>query len=162
MNNRLKKWLIVAVVILTCVGLDQLTKFIAISNLKEMESIIVIDNFFYWTLCYNPGGAWSIFSDNTGLLIAVSILALGLIMYTIYKSKNTLYNVAASVFTGGLLGNLIDRIAQSEVTDFIDFLIFGYDFPVFNVADIFICVSAVFIILAIFKEEKENEQQSSK
>ena len=162
MKSNLKKWLIVAAIALACLGLDQLTKFIAISNLEEMHSVPVIKEFFSWTLCYNTGGAWSIFSDSTWLLVIVSILALGLLIYTIYRSKNILYNISASIFMGGLLGNLIDRIAQSKVTDFIDFLIFGYDFPVFNLADIFICVSAVFIIIAIFKEEKENEQQSSK
>ena len=62
---------------------------------------------------------------------------------------------------GGLVGNLIDRVFNHKVTDFIDFLIFGYDFPVFNIADICICVSAVFIVLSILKEDKKDGKEVS-
>lgn len=161
MKNNWKKWLIVASIALACIGIDQLSKNIAINKLVEFHSVPVINKFFYWTLCYNTGGAWSIFSDSTWLLVTISIIALGLIVYTLYKSDSKLYDVSASVFIGGLIGNLIDRIVQGKVTDFLDFVIFGYDFPVFNVADICICVSAVFICLSILKEEKENEHESS-
>lgn len=162
MKHSLKKWLIVASISLVCLVLDQVSKLIAINKLIEFHSVPVINKFFYWTLCYNTGGAWSIFANSTWLLAIISIIALGLITYTIYKSENKLYNVSASVFLGGLLGNLIDRIFHGKVTDFIDFVIFGYDFPVFNLADIFICVSAVFIVLAILKEENADGNEISK
>ena len=101
------------------------------------------------------------FSDNTIMLVIISVIALCLIIYTLFKSKNKLYDIAASVFMGGLIGNLIDRVSKGKVTDFIDFVIFGYDFPVFNVADIFIVVSAVIILIAVFKEEKEDGKENS-
>lgn len=161
MKHSLKKWLIVGLIVLGCIALDQGSKLIAINNLVEYHSVPVIKGFFYWTLCYNPGGAWSIFSDNTLALIIISIVALGVLIFTMFKSRNKMYDVASSVFMGGLIGNLIDRVINHEVTDFIDFIIFGYDFPVFNLADIFICVSAAFIVLSILKEEKENGIENS-
>ena len=157
MKSNLKKWVLILSITLLCVLLDQISKTIAINNLVEFHSVPVINNLFYWTLCYNTGGAWSVLSSSTWLLTIISILALGLVIFTLYKSQSKLYNVTASIFMGGLIGNLIDRLVQSKVTDFIDFVIFGYDFPVFNVSDICICISAVFIVFLILKEEKENE-----
>lgn len=159
-NKLIKVGFIVGIVIL-CVFLDQISKVIAINNLVEGHSVALINNFFYWTLCYNTGGAWSMFSDNTIMLVIISVIALCLIIYTLFKSKNKLYDIAASVFMGGLIGNLIDRVSKGKVTDFIDFVIFGYDFPVFNVADIFIVFSAVIILIAVFKEEKEDGKENS-
>ena len=158
------KWVRIAIIIgvcLFCITLDQVSKLIAINNLVENESVTVINDFFYWTLCYNKGGAWSIFSNATWALVLVSIIALGLVIFTIVKSKNKMYDIAASVFIGGLVGNLIDRLFNSKVTDFIDFVIFGYDFPVFNIADICICISAVFIMISILKEEKKDGKEIS-
>lgn len=161
MKNKLIKIGCIVGVVVLCVLLDQISKVIAINNLVEGRSITLINKFFYWTLCYNTGGAWSIFSDNTIMLVVISIIALCLIVYTLFKSKSKLYDIAASVFMGGLIGNLIDRVSKGKVTDFIDFVIFGYDFPVFNIADIFIVVSAVVILIAVFKEEKENGKEDS-
>lgn len=162
MKNKWVKAGLVIGICLFCVVLDQVSKLIAINTLEEFESITLVDNFLYLTLCYNTGGAWSMFSNSTWLLALISVIALGLIIYTVIKSKSRMYNLAASVFMGGLIGNLIDRITKSKVTDFIDFLIFGYDFPVFNVADICICLSAVFIILSILKDDKKDGNEISK
>ena len=162
MKNNWIKYSLVAVIALVCISLDQVSKLIAINNLIEYKSVPVINNFFNFTLCYNTGGAWSIFSNATWLLVIISIIALGFIIYTIIKSKSNLYTISASVFMGGLIGNLIDRIFNSKVTDFLDFIIFGYDFPVFNFADIFIVVSAALIIFAILKEENKEEIKDGK
>ena len=161
MKNKWIKYSLVASIAIVCVLLDQVSKLIAINNLNELKSVPVINNFFYWTLCYNTGGAWSIFSNATWILALISIIALALIIYTVIKSKNSMYIISASVFMGGLIGNLIDRIFNSKVTDFIDFVIFGYDFPVFNIADIFIVISSIFIILVVLKEENSNGKDSS-
>ena len=152
------KYSIIASIVVVCVLLDQITKIIAESNLKEYQSVPVIKGFFDFTLCYNTGGAWSIMSDATWLLIVISILALGLMIYTLIKSKDLLYIISASVFCGGLIGNLIDRVVNVGVVDFLDFNIFGYDFPVFNVADTFIVVSAILIGISIILEDKKEKK----
>lgn len=161
MNNKWLRIIIISSIVLVCILFDQISKSIAINNLIFLDSVPVIDNFFYWTLCYNTGGAWSLFSNATWALVIVSIMALGAIIYTLVKSKNKLYDIAASIFIGGLLGNLIDRIAKGKVTDFIDFIIFGYDFPVFNIADIFIVVSAILIGISVLKEDDKDGNKNS-
>lgn len=153
------KYSIIGAIVVICVFLDQITKFIAESKLQEYRSVPVIEGFFDLTLCYNTGGAWSILSNATWILIVISIIALGTIIYTLITSNNKFYLISASIFAGGLIGNLIDRLFNIGVVDFLDFTIFGYDFPVFNVADIFIVVSAVLVGLSILIEEKKEPKK---
>ena len=83
-------------------------------------------------------------------------------IYTLIKSKDLLYIISASVFCGGLIGNLVDRIFNVGVVDFLDFNIFGYDFPVFNVADTFIVCSAILIGVTIILEDKKEKKSEVK
>ena len=113
------------------------------------ESISIINNFFNITYVKNTGAAWSMFSDRTYLIIIMSsIIILGLILY-VYKnrSKDKLEKISYSLIIGGALGNLIDRIIYGYVIDFIDFKIFGYDYPIFNFADTFIVIGVILLII---------------
>jgi signal peptidase II len=65
-----------------------------------------------------------------------------------------------SLLIGGLLGNLVDRIIFGYVRDFFDFYIFGYDFPIFNVADIGVVVGILILIILIIKGDLVNEDRS--
>ena len=154
--KKYKSLIIVISIIVACFALDVITKTIANNSLELLKENTVINNFFYLTLCYNTGGAWSIFSGNVPLLIIVSLLALGLIIYTMIKAESKFYLYSSSLFVGGLIGNLFDRIVYGKVIDFLDFVIFGYDFPIFNIADCFICVGVGLMLLAIIKEEKKD------
>ena len=154
--NKYKQVIFITIVSIACFVLDLISKIIAKDVLTVFEKNEVINNFFYFTLCYNTGGAWSIFSGNVIFLIIISIIALGIVIYTMVKSKTKLYRYSCAVFIGGLLGNLYDRIFFGKVTDFLDFIIFGYDFPVFNIADCFICIGVVLMLIAIIKEEKND------
>jgi signal peptidase II len=153
------KYSLISSIVLVCVLLDQISKIIAESNLKEYQSVEVIKGFFDLTLCYNTGGAWSILSNSTWLLILISVVALGFMIYTLIKSKDMFYVISASIFSGGLIGNLIDRLFNIGVVDFLDFNIFGYDFPVFNIADTFIVVSAILIGVSIILEDKKENKK---
>ena len=153
--RKYKSIICIVLISVMCFVLDLITKRIAINNLVEFEKNEIISNFFYFTLCYNTGGAWSIFSGNVTFLIVISFIALGAIIYTMVKSKTDFYKYSSALFIGGLLGNLYDRIFFYKVTDFLDFVIFGYDFPVFNIADCFICVGVVLMLVALLREEKK-------
>ena len=159
--NKYKNIIIICIISILCFVLDLVTKIIANNTLVAYEKNEVINNFFYFTLCYNTGGAWSIFSGNIIFLITVSLIALGLVIYTMIKSKTNFYKFSSAMFIGGLLGNLYDRIVYGKVIDFLDFKIFGYDYPVFNVADCFICVGMVLMLIALIKEEKKNGTASA-
>lgn len=156
--KKYKSIFIISIIVITAFLLDVTTKNIANNNLKLLYKNEIIDNFFYFTLCYNTGGAWSIFSGNVPILIIVSLICLGIVVYTIIKSKSNFYKYSSALFIGGLLGNLCDRILYGKVIDFLDFVILGYDFPVFNVADCFICVGVGLMMIAMIREEKDNER----
>lgn len=158
--KKYKSIIIVSLIIVAGFAMDLITKTIANNTLAVFKENQVINGFFYLTLCYNTGGAWSIFSGNVAMLIIFSLLALGLVIYSMVKSTSKFYLYSSSLFVGGLLGNLFDRMVYGKVIDFLDFVIFGYDFPVFNVADCFICIGVALMFVAIMKEEKENGKES--
>ena len=108
----------------------------------------------------NTGAAWGMFSGKVIGLILVSVLMLvALFVFNQFvKNKNTFYCISFGFVIGGAVGNLIDRIAFNYVRDFI-FLDFWPSFPVFNVADSFLCVGAVMLaIFILFMQGKRSEK----
>lgn len=154
-----KKTFIIAVAILI---LDQLSKSIIEVYLKFNETVKVIKNFFYLTLSHNTGGAWGIFDDYSFIFIILSFVAFLIILKFMLSFKNnTRNNIAFGCLIGGLLSNVADRIFLGYVRDFLDFHIFGYDYPIFNIADIAIVIGVFFLIIAILKgEDKKDENKS--
>ena len=142
----MKKMYIVSLLV---VILDRITK-IVVENLLDGKVIDVIKNFFYLTFVKNEGAAFSILENKVFLLSILGVLALVALIYIITKyNKN---NIGYFFLIGGLIGNLIDRIFLGYVIDFIGFNIFSYSFPIFNIADIFIVLGAIFII---FEKDKK-------
>ena len=149
-----KKVIILSIIFLM---IDILSKIVIDNFLSLNESIIIINNFFRITKAYNYGASWSILSGYQFILILVSIIAL--ILLVIYSKNftfNNRNNIAFSMLYAGILGNLLNRIFLGYVIDFFDFKIFNYDYPIFNMADIFIVISTFLIIIAILKKEDEN------
>ena len=108
----------------------------------------------------NTGAAWGMFSGETIWLIIVSVLMIvALFVFNHFvKNKNTFYCLSFGFVIGGALGNLIDRIWLNYVRDFI-FLDFFPTFPVFNIADSFLCVGAVMLaIFILFMQGKKSEK----
>lgn len=134
--------------------IDQIIKFFVSSKMILNESIILINNFLNLTYVQNKGAAFSLFSGNRIFLVAVGVLALIIFIYYISKlDKIKEIDVFTySLFLGGLLGNLLDRIIYGYVIDYIGVNIFGYRFPIFNFADICIVVSIILIIIDMIKE----------
>ncbi len=155
-----KKILIFAIITL---ALDQLTKILACTFLNLNESVKIINHFFYLTLCHNFGAAWGIFKDSKIIIIIGTLIALFLIYHFIFCFKKNLRNdFAFGLLFGGLAGNLIDRIVFGYVRDFLDFYIFKYDYPVFNIADMAIVIGVILLIYAVIKGEDVNETNSTK
>ena len=133
---------------------DQLTKVLADLFLKLNESKVIIDNFFNITYVQNVGAAWSILSNQRLLLILIGIISIGLIYSFINDFKDNKRNILAfGLLIGGILGNLLDRIFLGYVRDFLDFKIFNYNYPIFNVGDIAIVVGIILLFVAILKGE---------
>lgn len=143
--------------------LDQMIKFIITKNMQVLESIAVIPNFFQIHYIQNEGAAWGILNNQTLILTLISALAL--ILLNRYLQKETTFTklsvLGYGLLMGGMMGNLIDRILHNHVIDYLDFHIFGYDFPVFNLADIGIVIG-IFLLLYEMIRSELHEHRSRK
>ncbi len=148
---------------LLLIVIDQIVKILVINKMALQQSITIINNFFNITYVRNTGAAWSILSGNVLLLIMISVLALVTIYYYLIKDKdlNKIDIVSYSMLIGGIIGNLIDRIVHGYVIDYLDFKIFNYNFPIFNIADTLIVISIIIIgislIVGEYREQNRNK-----
>lgn len=133
---------------------DQFSKFFIVSHFALGQKLTVIENFFQITNVRNTGAGFSILTDQTAFLSAVSLLAVIALIYLLRKEKDLLTRISYLMIIAGAIGNLIDRFRLGYVVDFLDFYIFGYDFPVFNIADSFITVGCFLLILINLKESR--------
>lgn len=141
-------------IIIAIVLLDQITKLYIASELAYAAQIEVIPGFFSITHRVNTGAAWSVFEGQMTMFYVITVIALVIFGYYFkdidFKSKK-IYSIGISMLIAGTIGNFIDRIRVQGVIDFLDFIIFGYDFPVFNVADVSLNIGiALFIIAVMF------------
>ena len=139
--------------------LDQITKFIIASSMKVGDSFEVIPNFLNITSHRNDGAAWGILSGKMSFFFIITIIILVvLIVFYIKEAKNNLLmQIAISLLFAGALGNFIDRVLNGEVVDFVDTYIFGYNFPIFNVADSSLTIGVLLIIIALLTDMKKEE-----
>ena len=135
-------WLVLSIVAITLV-IDQLTKFLVVNYMTIGQSISVIDNFLYITSHRNEGAAWGILQGKMTFFYIVTLVVIGVVILWIRRldlKKEKLLIIALSLILGGALGNFIDRVMYQHVVDFINTYIFGYDFPIFNIADSALCI----------------------
>lgn len=137
-------------------AIDQYSKYLVDSLLKPQVSYPIIKNFFSLTYVRNTGAAFSILQDQLLFLIITSFIAIIVIIYLLIKTKETevLSRISYLFILSGAIGNNIDRLKLGYVIDFLDFIIFKYDFPIFNIADSLICIGAFLLIINILKEYK--------
>ncbi|MBW0761291.1 signal peptidase II [Mammaliicoccus lentus] len=149
-------WSIFIVII---IALDQLTKYMIVKSLEIGDSVKVIKNLLYITSHRNDGAAWGILQGKMWLFYIVTIVVL-VILVMFFKSEGygkPLIQFGLSLLIAGSIGNFIDRLFRSEVVDFIDTYIFGYNFPIFNVADAALTIGVIVLIIVILFEGKEEK-----
>ncbi len=136
--------------------LDQIIKIIVEHQLFLRQSIEFISGFFSVTYVQNYGAAFSVLTGNRIFLIVIALVALLMIYQCFINGKllNKIEQITYGLLVGGIIGNLLDRMFRGYVVDYLDFQIFHYDFPVFNLADISIIVSALLILWMMVKGEK--------
>ena len=137
---------------------DRITKILVSSYFELNIKNKVIDNFFYITNCHNTGAAFSIFSGNIIFLILITLIVIYLIYISLKNKKNlsNLSKISYGLLLGGIVGNLFDRLFYGYVIDFLDFVIFKFDFAIFNVADMAIVIGAFMFL--IFEGSDKNER----
>lgn len=148
-----KKMIILTIIF---IFIDQITKGLVNIYMNVNDSINIINNFFSLTYVHNYGAAFSMLSGARYIFIFTTIIALNLIYWFFIKDKKlTIYEIVIySMLLGGIIGNLIDRVLFGYVIDFFDFNIFGYDFAIFNVADSFIVISVILLIIQEVKNAR--------
>ena len=109
----------------------------------------------------NTGGAWGFLGEHLWMLIAVTVVFLVVVVVVENKLRIThpLYSVAMSFVVGGACGNFIDRIVLGGVRDFL-FFEFAPTFPTFNIADSFLCVGMVLILIYTFFVHKDSDEEN--
>lgn len=133
-------------IFLACVAIDQISKYLIVSNLSLGEMAPFLGSFMQFKYILNTGASFSILEGYQWLFIVLTILVTIVVIYLYYKSDKAdkIFRICLAVFLGGVWGNFIDRIRQGAV---IDFFYTGW-FATFNVADCFINIS-VFAIIAM-------------
>ena len=152
-----------ALIVLTVVMLDQLTKWQVTGAMRLHESISIIPDFFSLTYIRNSGAAFGILAgSHAGFRLVffalTSVLALVLLgtIYARLSPADWIGQVSVASIFGGAVGNLIDRIRAGEVIDFLDFSLWGHHWPAFNVADAAITVGVCFLIGHLFQQKPEG------
>ena len=150
------------IIILTIFLVDRISK-VYIIKLSEIEGIvdIYLTPFLNFYLIWNKGIAFGLLSFNESyiyIIITSIIIIISTIIMTMAIKSNGFKRLSLIIVFGGSIGNLFDRIYYSAVPDFIDFHIMGYHWFVFNIADIFITMGIMCLILdEIFNDNKKNE-----
>lgn len=142
------------VLLVAVILLDQLTKWGIQSTIDLNESIEIIPGFFSLTYVHNTGAAWSMLEGKMVFFYIITIIFLiGMVYFYRTLDKNDwLSRIGVVLMIAGALGNFVDRLFLQYVRDFLDFIILEYDFPVFNVADISLCVGVGCIVLSMLLE----------
>ncbi len=161
--------IILAAIILGVVGLDQLTKHLVLAYLANGESVRWIPHVVHFTYVRNEGAAFGMFSDHRWVFMvfsSVAIVALGVYLFRFCKSDMWV-KVSLAMVIGGGIGNMIDRIAWGSVVDFIElpFLwlpLLNMYFPIFNVADSFVTVGAVILVVCLIRMQVRETREEKK
>ena len=147
------------------VVIDRVTKWIVQNTLDygsyDPSSMVeVIPNFFYICHIGNTGAAWGMFHDQSFLLAIFSLVALVLLYF--FRNglglRSIYVQLSLGMVTGGILGNLYDRLVFNHVVDFLDLHLGFYRYPAFNVADASILIGVLLFCYYSFKEEAARKQ----
>lgn len=139
--------------------LDFFTKKWAVSALKGKDGIDVINGVFRFSYVENRGAAFGILQNRRFVFIALTLVITAVLVLYVFKNKNSgaFLKFGAALVVSGALGNLADRIILGYVVDFLDFCLIS--FPVFNVADCFVCIGAAMLAVYYIFIEKDSSDE---
>ena len=159
MSKKKKYFLLADVIILiVLVALDQITKYLAVINLKDKPAIPIIQDVFELNYLENRGAAFGVLQNQKIFFLIISIIIVCVVVFVLFKvpddkKYNVMHVLLVMVASGGI-GNMVDRIRFDYVVDFFSFVLIN--FPIFNVADIYVTVSMIgfaILILFVYKDE---------
>lgn len=154
---------------LIVIVLDRLTKIWVKKHVVLGGHIVIIPHVFSISHVLNPGAAFSLFTNSsdphrthlllTGFSILASVVVFAVLMYI--GRKFTVTGLALALILGGAVGNLWDRIAFKEVTDFLAVTIVHYHWPDFNLADSSIVIGGILLLIDAIRGPKTHQSQTA-
>ncbi|MDO4906480.1 signal peptidase II [Neisseria sp.] len=160
-SSKTKYWLLAAAAIV----LDQITKTAVLQHFQFAERLNIIPGFFDLTLVFNTGAAFSFLASAGGwqkyfFLALAAVISFYLARAIVKDDFGPWGKWGAAMVIGGAFGNVIDRLMHGHVVDFLLFYWQNWFYPAFNVADSFICVGAVLLVIDGFKHKKETPENA--
>ncbi len=154
--------------LLVSIPLDQLSKEWIARSLGYADEIPVIEGFFHITHVRNPGAAFGVLATSPEpvrlfFFVGVTLVAIGLI-FSFYRKLapgDRFSALSLGLILGGAVGNLVDRVRYGEVVDFLHFRLWGgYAWPDFNLADSFIVVGVILLVIELLASEGESREEA--
>ncbi|MBE6626675.1 MAG: signal peptidase II [Ruminococcaceae bacterium] len=147
------------IVVVLSVVLDQLSKYLAVTYLTQIDTFPVIENVLHFTYVENRGAAFGMLSEHRWVFMVLSVVGIGalIVWLAISKVKSRWLQCAIALVVGGGIGNMIDRVRLEYVIDFIDCRFIN--FYVFNIADSCVCVGCAMVVLAVIIDEVKEKKK---
>ena len=148
------------IVVLVLVAVDQLTKWWAASTFPLNGPDLALGLGFHFTYTRNTGAAFGILQGGTFLLgILSAVVSVAILVYLVRHARTMprLQLAALTLILSGAIGNMIDRFLLGFVRDFIHFYVQGFNYPVFNVADMCVVGGAILLLLSSFFDKRTQE-----
>ncbi len=164
MKRNDKRYVFLIIISLICIVLDQITKIMVVNTIPLYHEIVVIPSFFSLVHIQNFGAAFGFLNNpetdwQFWFFTVITIIMLAFILNIVRTSsynKSLFFGLA--LILGGAIGNFIDRVFYRYVVDFLDFYIGNWHWPVFNVADICICVGTFLVVIVYYFEAKQEKK----
>lgn len=150
-----KSWLYLAIA-LVLIFVDQFTKNLAIASLELGVNYEVIGEILTWRLVYNDSAAFSLGFGYTWILAVISVIATLATIWFARRITSVSWQIMTGIFLGGVVGNLIDRLIREPSFGnghVVDFIRIPFNFPVFNLADVFIVSMAILTVIRVYRGE---------
>lgn len=163
MRDRITNLIIWAVSVCVLVWADQYTKALATAHLKGKDAYRLIDGVFELLYSENRGAAFGMMQGRQEFFLIIAAVVLGAAIYVMWKMpswKHKRYHwlkICVIMITAGAIGNMIDRVSQGYVVDFLYFSLIN--FPIFNVADIYVTTAAALLILLMMVYYKDEDME---
>lgn len=160
MNKHKIKLLIMDMLLLVIlVTVDQFTKYIAVLKLKNQPVFSIIDGVLEFNYLENRGAAFGMLQNQKIFFVFVAVIFLGVIVYVLFRTpegkKYTGLHILLVMIAGGAIGNMIDRLRLDYVVDFIYIVLIN--FPIFNVADMYVTFATAILVIQVLFVYKEND-----
>lgn len=148
-----------ALLAILLIAADQTTKYLAVAKLMNNQPWVIWDGVFELHYLENRGAAFGMLQDQKILFILIAVIILAIIVYVLvkapYQKMYTKLHITLVFIASGAIGNLIDRIRYDYVVDFLYFSLIN--FPIFNVADIYVTLSAIYLVILLLFVYKESD-----